>query len=1191
MNVKVLMALLFSGAMTASVFAFPSAVTQIGAGKTVELAASTALTSKVTDSGANKYGSFVNAPAGGTLKVTVPSGANKAVMWSALFVTNGVLVLDLTDVAAAGIPYYQHGGIITSYDGDEGALVVKGVNKLVCGDPQNNYERFQMRQVSFQNAAGEPIEGSVEFVNNFALLDVPTCAWSFDPSAVRLFALGAPHALDDRAVGGELAIDYNMHLIQNDLFDPSLTLKVAAGKALTTYFTHYGTPISYEPNTTTTASTSFFWSLNGYGDDEQVVSNDIVLAESASLKAGLRVVTFEGSVSGAAGSLIDITSSGDQNYCRTWFKGPVSVTTFRRQPTKSKAGAQFDVSFFDTFAGDLTITATNLVVSFSSQADVGALTGAADLPDDESSAYPVVLAKEGSSVSIAGSTGNWWLTVERPGTIVTYGGVPYRFDGVIRVLFHDGKPVAVPAELKIDVSAAGTLDLTDAPAGIPVRIAAEARAVYTLGIDPMLWLDAAAVGSVSNLYVDSAVVGHEDKVVPAVPYVTPDGRSLYWDTEPVDGHYPLTERWNDRRPERTENYAYQNRHRTNDKKLYAFVYPYRVLGGLNGMDYVSCATTNEANSSTRRMVFPSSIYPRCVVMVFGSQNGGGNAILGHSKLGRGGAPDETWKNRSYADPIYTNETINADVWLDGEKVADPTKTGFNGGWQVVTIDFKAQTGISGLGFREASKAQNEAGGQNYAEVLFFEKSLTDDQRVKVENYLARKWGLASSYKGVPPAAYAVNAYGDGEVVLDGVTVQASGAFSGKVTLANGATFEIPALNAIPTETEIAAIGGRVAWFDPDKADTLAFSTTQLYADCVVKMYDRALGVTTLDTEFVLASDKGRSPSVERRTAGFGRERTWLQYANVNPVESGANHGNALRMNTGATAYNSTITCASNQTVFLVQDSCQGGGCPILDSAINGSKIKRLSRKNSFDKDWTAPIWNSSAVSDYFAESVGGATYLNGAKVDGAIQGFTGAPEILTAVAGTSWGLSATGGYSYKDEPTEDDPHSDVGEIQGELLLYDHKVSEAERTLVESYLFYKWLGFLPAGSVYGDVSGVTVSGDGSVKVPSSAFLPKFEDFAGTVGFTEAADFAVTVGAAGTVAPVLDLPKVDLTGTTPKLTVAFPEGRPARGWYTVVTAAGGLDGAEWTFDLPDYVRTEVTATAIRVKVIGGFSVIVR
>ena len=1161
----------------AAAWTFPSAVTFVNQGETVELAASTAEKSKVTDAGDNKYGSFVYAQGDCTLKVTVPDGADKAVMWSVLFVTNGVLTLDLTDVAAAGIPYYQHGGIVTKYNGDEGKLVVKGMDNLLCGDPSVAHERFEMRDVSFVDTDGKPLaDGMVTFTNSFCLMEMPACNWALAKGGLKTAALHRQGGFDALIADGVLDVPCATLMLigQEKLVDPAATIQVGAGRTLQTYYTDYADVSKFKTttDTATTAADGFFWSLNGHGTDEQTVENAIALPEATStLLVSLRTTTFDGAVSGKG--KVNIGTACNQAGCRAWFKKPVAVGSFVVNPNITK-NAQFDLSFFDAFTGPLTFSITNVVATFTHAggvvtSEVSKVTGfGSAVAAGEERSYPAIVAGEGAHVKIGSATGRVRLIAGAGGRI-EYGGMVIDSTGSGEgVLVVDGAIASFPAGVRVAPSPTGDADLTKLSSSALVKL--DGRGVFAsdFGVEPSLWLDASAEGTVSNLWLDATIEGGTPNTFPTIK---------------VDGkNYHVTEWWSDRRPSQKSRYAYNNRHNSNNEhKYYAGVYPYVVTNGFNGKTYVSMA------GGTRRYTFAGTVKPRFAVMVFGSQAGGGNALFANASLGRGGPADGAGTSMTKDAPVMTNAAFKTGhVWLDGAAV-DPTATGFDGGWQIVSVKFDSATKLDGIGYLKNSS--KDAGGQNYAEVILFDSALTDAQRVTVESYLARKWGLADKYQGTL-ATRTINAYGAGEIVLDEESATLGGVFSGKVTLTDNAVLVMPTLSAIPTETKVKGISGRTAWFDPDQKNAIKYCTGE-YSQCVNVLYDRVSPKT--DGSFALAADGGRAPSVETRAAGFAPARKWIQYANVNPTKMDKYNGNALRMNQMPNAYSSTVVPISDtRTVMMVMDSSQGGGCPFLDGSIGGNKIVRFnSTKNLFSKDWTAPIWSADAATTYFSSAT--STYLNGVAVDGATTGFTGGPEVLTAIASKAFGLSATGGYAYKDfanAPDDTDPHTDVGEIQGEILVFNKNLSDANRQLIEAYLMYKWMGFLPAGSSYGSLEGMTVSGSGTVKAASLAALPKMgDDFTGKVAFTQPLDLAVDIDVDGTLSPIA-LPQVEVTGSQ-KLTVNFPNGRPARGWYTVVTAAGGLDGAEWSFDLPDHVRAEVTATAIRVRVSGGLLLLLK
>lgn len=1174
-------------AFTAGVaLAFPSAVTFVEEGETVTLAASTAESSIVTDSESNKFGSFVYAKGNGTLKVTVPEGAKKAIMWSALFVTNGVLTLDLTDVAAAGIPYYQRGGIITKYEGHEGTLRVKGLPNLVCGDKGGGeYERFEATSVLFvdENDAVYANGGSMTFTNRFVLLAQPNCPWSIAKGEVGTVCVGSTRVLDSLIKDNVLSLDdFTLRLIgQTSGIDPSATIKVGANRVLETYYTDFATYFSTTPNTSTASDQGFFWGLCGHGTTLQTIENPIDLASSAKLNVLLRAVSFEGAVTGAGE--ISITTAGKDAGSKTWFMQSVTAKRLTLKPSNSAEANPFDLRFFDSYTGELALAMTNCVAAFApasgaATSEIKVIGYSKALTGRLASCYPVVLAQSGATVKISGdSTGCFRFRTEGDGKI-EYKGILYQETESPGILVENGNLASFPLNVRDGEVVASAAKLTG-----PVKVDGKLTMSFAPWKEPQLWLDAAAAGTVSNLYLDAAVVDYDkqqkygyDGTVPYAPVVT--------DSDGAKRN--LTEWWSDRRGV-VSIYAFMNRHRTNDLKFYPNVYPVIVENGLNGLPIISMNDRGHTGA-TRRIRFSENVQAKFAFVVFGSSAGGGNAIFVSKALGRG-ADEGNYGYPAYTDPMTTNTAFKTKgFWADGERV-DPTVTGFSGGWQILSVDLSAVSkgglSIGGLGYcTEQIKA---SGRMEYAEVLLFDEVPSDEARVETELYLARKWGLLNTYKG-PSSDVTLNAYGSGEIVLDGLAMRAGGVYSGKVTVGHGSMLEMPALAAIPTETEIGQIEGRVSWFDPDQEGAIKYHTTANFTKCLEYFYDRVLGSQTGVP--VIYSGTGRAPSIETRQAVFGPARKWVQYGNVNPTQTTAYNSNAIRIrNVGNTA---DVNIPGVQTVFMIMDSSQGGGSPILDVSMGGDKIKRFSSSNNlFSKNWAVPIWNPTGAETYFD---GGATYLNGKAVNGRNEGFTGGPELLTAVASKTFAVGGFAGWDYKDfnnkKSGDTDEHRDVGEIEGEIILYGKALSDADRQKVEAYLMYKWLGYVPNGSAYGDVSALKVSGVGTVKAASVATLPTFDGFTGTVVVDETA-YAASVAKDGMVTSAFDF-----GGGTAKLpaqcTLAVTmNGVPPPGWYTVARAAGGLDQTEWTITTNGKYKTEVTPTEIRVKVPSGFLVIVK
>ena len=210
------------------------------------------------------------------------------------------------------------------------------------------------------------------------------------------------------------------------------------------------------------------------------------------------------------------------------------------------------------------------------------------------------------------------------------------------------------------------------------------------------------------------------------------------------------------------------------------------------------------------------------VMVFGSQNGGGCALLG------GYEGNGIWQSGiTYGTGVSTNPACGGnfprgvssnydltntifstyrDTWVDGTQV-NPTDTAPNGSWQIVSFNG------GGSYFRAIGNGKNQSysGGQNYGEFLIFtNKALTVAQRQTVENYLAMKWGLTSALAAKGPVTVAAGATvkgavanvtgaGTWELDLPETRLALDGSFAGsiagggEITVADAAN--MPALDA------------------------------------------------------------------------------------------------------------------------------------------------------------------------------------------------------------------------------------------------------------------------------------------------------------------------------------------------------------------------------------------------------------
>ena len=181
--------------------------------------------------------------------------------------------------------------------------------------------------------------------------------------------------------------------------------------------------------------------------------------------------------------------------------------------------------------------------------------------------------------------------------------------------------------------------------------------------------------------------------------------------------------------------------------------------GANGLSpewtqYGNPNAGSNPGSENRRMHLMQSateghaVYVHSCVMVFGSERGGGRCILGgYNGYTASGLGLDTTHNPQCSDHFLRTGSgygrANGIFQAKIETSVVCTNTPMSGSWDVISFHTD-QAGVGGRAFRNigAPANVNEAGGQDYAEILIYTNKLTNAERMSLENYLAAKWGLA-----------------------------------------------------------------------------------------------------------------------------------------------------------------------------------------------------------------------------------------------------------------------------------------------------------------------------------------------------------------------------------------------------------------------------------------------------------------
>ena len=609
------------------------------------------------------------------------------------------------------------------------------------------------------------------------------------------------------------------------------------------------------------------------------------------------------------------------------------------------------------------------------------------------------------------------------------------------------------------------------------------------------------------------------------------------------------------------------------------VMPYAVENGLNGKTYLCCGTRGgtvddakydsngkliSAGEGRRLRVWNASLPDTSgvskpegnysnfkaayCIMVFGSQQGGGRAILGTgtgtTQLGSdlvraGSTKDDPWIKSSgykmHVDGNYANSSSNTP----------------NGEWQIVSVDLSGNdTLVTGIG-NEAYNDSN-CGGQNYAEVIFFDEKPTVEERTACERYLAEKWGVFCTQWNVPGAM----AHGSaGTVFLGNRTesgytetddeceeIQAIGVYSGsgKIDIPEGRTLLLDR-PLPPTEADVPETN-RVGWYDPD-FEGAALSTNELsHTDLLWTLYGRTLtDLCNADDDRMFASGgasgatmadavtKNFAPRMVTGVRGglsLGPSRKWLVFEEA--YETGKDVlGNTIRpKRVGDGALSGKNDLPQIKQAFFVMDTSSGGGSIIsTDVNFNSGFIHRAANAPYTDPVW--PAGNSVEITK---------TWLNTTEIDGTTKGYNGCPEVLSFTTAAAFSPSYVGWYKGNND-----------EIVGEFIFYSEPLEDAARTKVQEYLMYKWFGDLD--NKYADFTGATVQGAGTVKSPTLRNLPKFgTNFTGSL--TGGSRLEFNLGADG-VADALAIGRALALEDGATVTVNV-SGKPAAGHYTLLTA---------------------------------------
>lgn len=1063
----------------------------------------------------NAKGNRVIAVAGSVLKLTGAASGGVYTISCAITAQAGELVIDATGVT--DLSSLRMTANVGS-DG-KGSVTIKGVDKLTYGTAANPDRRYNASygdvatidtDLAFVNGAGEAYTSpSVTFVNGVLIKRKPNYAYAISDGAY-VFPFAAS-ALADVETASSLVLDtWDLGLIQVGGVTDGTTIKVGSERTL------FFKPCNSTPP-------EYKWG----GDSDKAFVCDIELASGARFLAGQRASnTIKGKVSGSGA--IEIAYSDGQTFDGdlTEFTGPITLNWHEqvagRNYLRFKMGAGLGegASITATSSTPSTIDCQPAGLTFALR-DV-----TASVRDDPNVTIQVKAGKTAQIGTLTGSVrlaGGGCVDFERladNAKVVVSGGTKAIIRSKARsaqVVFEEGPDgnrnwmLAGPSDgeacgiavqkpdddLPFALTLGGKLDVQNDLQDGCTELSIEKNAVVSLPVDPSEAVkvrnyggtltvqgpEATWRGKVS-LWVD-ATEASSITFAKDFTFISGDRASKF------DGKEDLVGAWKDCRNLSNGGLAQIRFTTASDKNFATTLYPkYHAAGGPNDKPYME---NWDIGKSRFYMVDPSTwtgktLATRHVLMVFGSQNGGGKAVIaethGHYVRSGGTANDTLVSGSSEFEYV---------VATNGVTGVDPRVTKPTGGWQILSLAVKdTVSDIVALGGMTSASDGSNNGGQCYAEVLLFDVAPSEAELASAEQYLSAKWGLPVQRRSYEDQPVQVTLQADVGTYAFGSDANLSGSFKGTLNL-NGKRVSIPSGSLPYTEAEIPA-EGRALWVDPSFEGAVVFGGDEAKPLQVwgALPRDNAGLVNTNEASVTyllgVADPEGtnRRPWLDQTARVPGAASGWLDFGYSKYYDG---YGKVLML--APTPINpatikldggrgfSVITTLRDG--FLVLDSSKGGGSTYLSQA-NGNN--ETLRKRAALANVSDPIW-SSGCGDAVLQ---GETRLDGVEVD-QTAGFTGKPEVLSFFTTDNVTAKTLGYYN------QDAKHY---EMFAETILYTTPLTDEQRRGIESYLMHKWLGKMPAG--YTDFRGATVTGAGTLVAPSPKYLPQFD-----AGFTGALEF--------------------------------------------------------------------------------------
>ncbi|MBO7654364.1 MAG: hypothetical protein J6U40_05530, partial [Kiritimatiellae bacterium] len=447
-------------------------------------------------------------------------------------------------------------------------------------------------------------------------------------------------------------------------------------------------------------------------------------------------------------------------------------------------------------------------------------------------------------------------------------------------------------------------------------------------------------------------------------------------------------------------------------------------------------------NSGKWFAFSSDVPAQTIFYVIGSQNGGGCCFFSYSYnstgICRNGNVDGTIKA---SDGLYNPANWSSPLFAQSYtrkngNVCNPTTTGLSGGYDTIATRLSTIQPLDGMakdlrpltgGHADGPK---RSGGMRFAEIIIYDRALSDAEIASVEAYLNGKW-----FKRV-------------------VTTDAGSVWNGTLRIDDENTIEVSPQSAALSVNELIGTGTLVKLGEGElQLDYLENFEGSLR----VEEGDLTLGQTIPEPAFWTDASQSASIGTDADGRFYWRDRRWddvtdyivatQRWATAPTVMQNELNGlPVVALGSLSTSHDRglqwsrTVNAAA---IFMVIGSQYSGGT-ILGTDDGDCLFNRGNIANA-----STPIFHATWA---HANIRNGLTRLDGVQVDGTKTGFSGGYQVL-AIRPTA---PVKVGQFAHDRELDATKTRDGGQRLGEVLIFTNSLTDIQFRIVEDYLYKRWI---------------------------------------------------------------------------------------------------------------------------------------